>query len=112
MTRLSSTLKTLTLLPLAMLPQSAIAGAYTSAAVIGTLNPREYGLDLYVPSAGNPVPCSWSGMFRLQQTAANYQVIASVIITAAAQKKPVQLYAASCDSDGATIIVAAMVATN
>ena len=105
-------LKALALFSVIALPQSAVAGAYTSAGVIWELNPREYGLDLTVPSAGNPVSCAWSGKFRLQQTAANYQVIASVLITAAAQKKPVQLYATSCDGDGATIIVAANVAVN
>lgn len=109
--KLKRCLKTLTVLPMALLSQTAHAGAYTTAAIISEIAPRENGLDILVASAGNPMACAWTGMFRLPTSAANYQVIASVLMTAAAQRRPVQVYANSCDGDGASLILAARVAT-
>lgn len=99
-------LKVLTLLTAIALPQSVFAQAYTTASPIAELNPREYGLDIYLPLANNPASCPVVGWFRLKLSAANYEVLVSVLITAATQKKPVLVYATGCDFDGTSIIIA------
>jgi hypothetical protein len=102
----STILKALALLSAIALPQSAFAQAYTTAAPIAELNPREYGLDIYLPLANNPASCNTVGWFRLKVSAVNYEVLASVLITAAAQKKPILVYTTGCDFDGVSIIIA------
>jgi hypothetical protein len=88
----------------------AFAGAnYTEWSPISQLNPREFGLEFTLPQAGNPMPCSITGLFRIKKEADNYQVIVATVMSAAAQGKSVRVYAHLCDWDGASLVIAAMV---
>jgi len=82
--------------------------AYTAAAPIVTLNPREYGVDVYVPQSNNPMNCATPGWFRLKIDAQNYNGILSFILVRYASQATIEFYTASCDTvDGFSIIVAA-----
>lgn len=53
--------------------------------------------------------CGVGARYRLLLSADNYEVISTILITAAAQKKEVQVYTNSCNHDGASIMIAAIV---
>lgn len=91
---------------LPVFPVYAGAG-YTSMGIITDYNPREFGVDVALPSGGNLVPCTLGGQYRLKADAANYQVLAAFLLSQFAQQKPVSVYTNNCDFDGASIIVAA-----
>jgi hypothetical protein len=83
--------------------------AYTSASIITSLAAREYGVEVYLPNANNPMGCSSVGWFRVVTSAQNYQAISSTLLSAQAQQKTITVYANSCDTDGASLIVAVKV---
>ena len=88
----------------------AFAGPdYTTESVISEINPREYGMDVTLPQANNPVPCSWATRVRIRNEAANYQALAATLMTAAAQGRAVRVYVHQCDGDGASLGVAVRV---
>lgn len=97
------------LLSLAMLwPGTSSAGPdYSAVSQITVVNTREYAVDLYLPQASNPMGCSLPGWFRLKSSSPNYEVIYSFILTQYARQDIIRLYANGCDSDGASLIVAA-----
>lgn len=91
-------------------PQLALAApGWTVVSPIQEVVAQELGLTIILANGSNPVPCSSTTWFRLPLSAANYEVIASAILTAKAQGKPVQLWASSCAPDGVSQIVAAWV---
>lgn len=100
-------LKTLILALALPIGSEAIASpAYTTASVITSLASREYSVEVYLPSANNPMACSSVGWFRIVTSAQNYQAIASTLLSAQAQQKPITVYANGCDTDGTSLIVA------
>jgi len=88
-------------------PGMARAGGYTALSPIVDYNPREYGVDLWMPQADNPAGCSQPSLFRLRLDAANYQVLAAFLLTQFSQAKAIRVYTNSCDGDGASIVIAA-----
>jgi hypothetical protein len=88
-------------------PGMAHAGGYTALSPIVDYNPREYGVDLWIPQADNPAGCTQPSLFRLRLDAANYQVLAAFLLTQFSQAKAIRVYTNSCDWDGASIVVAA-----
>lgn len=82
---------------------------YTDKSIITQLNPREFGLEIVLPTGGNRMSCGIAGRYRLLLSAANYEVISTILITSAVQGRQVQVYTNSCDQDGVSIMVAAMV---
>lgn len=89
-------------------PYEAFAAeGYTSAAQVLDFGPREVSIDIYMPGPVSPMNCSSVGWYRLKTSAYNYDMIASFILTQFAQKAPLRLYVNACDSDGASVVVAA-----
>lgn len=97
----------LPLIGLGATPSIAHAGGYTLLSPIVDYNPREYGVDLWMPQADNPAGCSQPSLFRLRLDAQNYQVLAAFLLTQFSQAKPIRVYTNSCDGDGASIVLAA-----
>lgn len=83
--------------------------AYTDWSRISQLNPREFGMDLTLPQAANPMQCGVPGTFRIKKEAANYDALVAMLMSAAAQGKPVRVYVHQCDWDGGSLAIAVMV---
>jgi hypothetical protein len=85
---------------------AAAAPGFTVPSAITSLSSREYGVEIYLSGAGNPMSCSSAGWFRISISAQNYQAIVSTILTAFSQQKQISVYANGCDTDGESLIVA------
>jgi hypothetical protein len=93
------------------LASSAFAApGWTTPTVITNISGREMGLDIVTANIGSPMGCSLGWAFRLSTTAANYNVIASSLITAFAGGKTVKMWVTGCEaSDGASTFIATIV---
>jgi len=99
-----------TFLPFAWPQATSAAAGMSSSFVITQLVPREMGLDLITTSQTitSPANCRTDAV-RLPSSAANYNVIASSLITAFAAGKTVHVWVTQCDTDNVGLIVAAWV---
>ena len=76
---------------------------YTATSIINEINPREYGMDVTLPQANNPMACRWATRVRIRNDAANYQALVATLLSAAAQGKAVRVYVYQCDWDGVSV---------
>jgi len=77
--------------------------AYTTISVI---HPWNNGLHLRVANGNNdPSSCGGNGGFMLlPNTASEYKLISSVILTAYAAKKTINIYTSGCANGGSSVI--------
>lgn len=92
-----------------LISSAASAGtpSYTSLSVITSINVREAAIDIYLPQANNPMGCATGNWVRVNSSTANYNAIASFIISQYAAHKAVRLFVSNCDTDGTPLGVAA-----
>ena len=88
---------------------AAAAPGWTTPLTIETLIPAEEGLIITVTGNNNPTSCAQPAWLRLKTTNPNYQMIASSILTAFSQGKPIKVWQTSCDSDGYAHFIAAWI---
>lgn len=89
-------------------PASAASGMSTNFK-ISQLVPREMGLDLVTNQAvTSPANCR-TDAFRLSSSAANYNVLASSLITAFSTGKNVRVWVSHCDTDNVGLVIAAWI---
>jgi hypothetical protein len=104
---LSAILKGLALIGLAYPSVVNAAPGWTTPSSAASAITAETWLTVILPAANNPMSCGTATWYRLPSSAPNYQVIVANILSAAAQGKKIQVWASSCDTDGASIITAA-----
>lgn len=108
MTSLSGRTTVCGALALMTIPAPAIAAPdFTTLSNISVFEPRETVVDMYLPTANNPMGCTAAGWFRLDSTASNYQAIYSLLLSTYMTGKRVKLYSFSCASDGTSMVKAA-----
>jgi hypothetical protein len=98
------------ILMIAAVPAHAGPG-FSNNFQISELFAREYGLDILTTvTVSSPMGCTHAGAVRVLMTAANYQVITSVMMTAFAGGKTIKVWVDSCDPvDGVGRIIAVTV---
>ena len=85
------------------------APGWTTPSTINEFLTVEASLTVIMASGSNPMSCGSPTWYRLPASASNYQVIAANLMSAKAQGKNVKVWAQSCDTDGASLILAAWV---
>ena len=92
----------------ALSPNSAEAApGWTGYGNITDIIAAENGIVAVVNVSSSPVSCATTTWFRVASSSANYQTIASVILSAKTQGRPIKLWVSQCDTDGAFLATAA-----
>jgi hypothetical protein len=92
-------------------PAYAAAPGFSAAGTISQANARETQFEIVLPGVtSNPMACAdASGIFRITNAASNYSTIVSLLITAYAAHKTLQVWNSACDTDGVPLISAVFV---
>lgn len=89
-------------------PAHAGTPGMTSSATVNSVFAREAATDIYTSSTSNPMACGNPDIFRIRASASNYGVLISTLLTAYAAHRPVTMWVDSCDTDGASVVIAVM----
>lgn len=88
--------------------ETAMAAAgWTAESVVESYQATDVSTTVILPGSDNPMGCASTTWYRLPSGTANYQAIVAVILSAAGQGRKIKVWANACDTDGASVIIAA-----